>query len=123
MRTSDWSSDVCSSDLYGLERHLAIPNVQTPRKMHVAAQSLFPAQPGDAQRVRQGDVVERIGAGARNRARHVGARIMDDAVDDVGWIGVAGRMARLEAAAQVHRTIDEHRAGAHDRKSGEEGKS
>src|SRR3546814_10608907 len=56
---------------YGLERHLTVPNVQTLRKMHVALQSFLPAEVGDAQRVRQGDVVQRIGAGARDRAGHV----------------------------------------------------
>src|SRR3546814_6244329 len=55
---------------YGLERHLTVPNVQTLRKMHVALQSFLPAEVGDAQRVRQGDVVQRIGAGARDRAGH-----------------------------------------------------
>src|SRR3546814_3243260 len=105
MRSSDWSSDVCSSDRFGyrLERHLAIPNVQTLRKMHVAAQRLLPAQFGNAQRVRQGDVVERIGAGARDRARHVGDRIMNDALDAVGRIGVRRRVARLAASALVDR--------------------
>ena len=40
---------------------------------------------------------------------------MDHVVDDVGRLGVRGRLAGLEAAALVDRDVDEHRARLHAR--------
>src|SRR3546814_9391299 len=94
MRISDWSSDVCSSDLVGLHRGLG-------------------ALVGELEDEGQGRVVEREGGGARDRAGHVGDAIMRDAVDLVDRIVMGGGVAGLEAAALIDRDIDEHRAALH----------
>ena len=81
--------------------------------MRVGSQRGLPAEIGDAQRVGQRDIVERIGAGAGDRAGHVGDAIMDDSVDDIGRLRVGGGMAGLEAAALIDGDIDQHRSGLH----------
>ena len=51
--------------------------------MRIGFQRSFPAVVGDVHDMRQGDVVQRVGAGPGDGAGHVGDAIVDDAIDDV----------------------------------------
>ena len=88
-------------------------DVEAFGEMRIGGQRVLPAHARDAQRVRQRDVVERIGAGARHGTGHVGDAIMHDVVDHIGRLGMRGRLARFEATALIDRDIDQHRALLH----------
>ena len=77
--------------------------------MRVIEQRLLPALVGNGQREGQGDVVERVGGGAGNAARHVGDTVMDDAVDHVGRLRMGGGLGRFGTAALVDCDVDQHR--------------
>src|SRR3546814_5301045 len=60
MRISDWSSDVCSSDLLKIRLHLVIPTVE-----NAIAGNAF--RPGDVLRSRKGLTVENTNTDAEGR--------------------------------------------------------
>ena len=82
-------------------RDLTPADIQAGKQVRVRSQRSLPSFVGDSERMRQRHVVERVGTGARDCAGHVGNAIMDDAVDDVGWIRMGRRSAGFEAAALV----------------------
>ncbi len=90
---------------------LADGDVEAVAQMRVVGQRLLPALVGDGQREGQGDVVERIGRGAGDAARHVGDAVVDDAVDHIGRVGMGGGLRGFGAAALVDGDVDEDRAG------------
>ena len=92
---------------------MAVPDIEPFRQMVVVAQRSLPALVGDCQRVRQCDIVERIGRGARHSARHVGDTIMDDIIDDIGRVLMGGRLRGFETATLVDGDIAQYRAGPH----------
>ena len=97
----------------GLVGQLAEGYVQALRQAGIVIQGGLPAFVGERQRVGQGGVVERLGRGAGDGTRHVGHAVVDDAVDDVGGFGMAGRLGGLRAAALIDGDVDEDRAWAH----------
>ena len=92
---------------------VAVMDVEPGAQMRVVQERAAPALLGERQHEGQGRVVEREGRGARHRARHVGDAVVDDALLDIGGIGMRRRPAGLEAAALVDRDVDEHRARLH----------
>src|SRR3546814_21099183 len=105
MRISDWSSDVCSSDLYvhpdrhGDRRRLGLQCCRDARPAGLSA--------GIPQRRRHGRRLFR-GGGGYHRARVV---------------GTGARIARARTHIRRDQGIAQTRAQARDRKSGGEGKS
>jgi hypothetical protein len=68
---------------------------------------------GELLRPRAGRVGQAERRGARHGAGHVGDAVVHDAVDDVGRVGVRGRLAGLDATALVDGDVDDHRAFLH----------
>ena len=68
---------------------------------------------GKRDHVRQRDVIERIGRGARHAARHVGDTVMHDVVDDIGGVGVRGRPGSFTTPPLVYGNVDDDRARFH----------
>src|SRR3546814_14633537 len=104
MRISDWSSDVCSSDLHRITKPVPLREVAAAFAQDVVLAFLLHAlgDDGDAQRVGHGD--DRGGQGQVVRvAQHVG----DEAAVDLD--AVDGYPAQVAQAGE-------------DRKSGGEGK-
>src|SRR3954462_5747973 len=66
--------------------------------MRVSFQRLAPAVVSKSEDERKGRIVEREGGGLRHRPRHVGDAVVNDTVDDIGWIGMRCRVGGLEAA-------------------------
>src|SRR5258708_7975938 len=93
--------------------NLAIADVETGKQVPIRSQGVLPSTVCDAQRVRERDDVERIGAGPGNCAWHVSNAVMNDFVDDVGRVRMGGGVARLETAALVDGDVDKHRALFH----------
>src|SRR3546814_1840135 len=77
MRISDWSSDVCSSDLIAAERHVALLEDRRPRHRRADAASERDEE-GIARCLEQGGVKVLIGGAAFGRRErvfgHVGER-------------------------------------------------
>src|SRR3546814_15247922 len=73
MRISDWSSDVCSSDLIGdvLTNNVLLPLLQIAQPQHIAFLEHPAAQPHAAQQHRGAVAVDDLGA-ARSEERRVG---------------------------------------------------
>ena len=71
------------------------------------------ALPGELDDVGQGGVGERERGRARHEGGHVGHAVVHDAVDQVDGVGERRRVHRLDAAALVHRDVDDHRALLH----------
>src|SRR3546814_6307250 len=67
MRISDWSSDVCSSDLFG-RRHRHIGDRRTEQPPHRAKLQLVAKRGGGAVRV---DIIDVLGLEARLLERHL----------------------------------------------------
>src|SRR3546814_2105096 len=78
MRISDWSSDVCSSDLIAAERHVALLEDRRPRHRRADAASERDEE-GIARCLEQGGVKVLIGGAAFGRRErvfgHVGERL------------------------------------------------
>src|ERR1700722_18769799 len=96
-----------------LAGELALVHVEAGAKVGIVLERLHPALVGERERERQGRVVKGEGRGAGDGARHVGDAIMDDAVDDIGRMGVRRRLRGLAAAALINGDVDDDRARAH----------
>src|SRR3546814_17264369 len=93
MRISDWSSDVCSSDLFALAR-LQLRQAEDMRDIGVAAPVDADEGGGDALR-QEGQNQPRGWIGRRQRIVYLGARIDAAGRDDQSQIGRASCRARV----------------------------
>src|SRR6266550_5368007 len=82
-------------------------DVQSISQMWVRGQCVLPAVLGNGKHERQCRVVESDRRGARDRSRHVGDAIVDDALLKVCGHGVRRRSASLETAALINRDVDD----------------
>src|SRR3546814_14965651 len=105
MRISDWSSDVCSSDLQGGEVHVE-PDRQHVllRRQAVGGEDQQGAGQRGAERQREAQRVERR-EGGRQGQRQTG---------EGGEKGGGGRPADAAAAGQRQQPGDQHRLGVAD---------
>ena len=88
-------------------------DVEPVPQVRIVGERAPPALVGEREDERQRGVVERIGRGARHRARHVRHAVMHHTVDYVGRVGVRRRARGLEAAALVDRDVHHDRALLH----------
>ena len=97
-----------------LQNDLALDDVEALSKARVLAASLLPSLVSDLDHVRKGGVGEGRGGGVRDSTWDVGDAVVDNAVDDEGWLGVGGDVGGLEAATLVTGNIDKDSAWAHE---------
>src|SRR3546814_18951486 len=99
MRISDWSSDVCSSDLFALAR-LQLRQAEDMRDIGVAAPVDADEGGGDALR-QEGQNQPRGWIGRRQRIVYMGVRIDEAGADDQSrGVAAPGRAAWGLRAAQ-----------------------
>ena len=70
---------------------------------------------GELEPVMQRGIVQCMGGGDGNRARHVRHAVMNDAVHLIGGVGMGGGVRGLETAALIDGNIDKHGALFHAR--------
>src|SRR3546814_5463744 len=118
MRISDWSSDVCSSDLR-LQQIEDADDEDERRVLDLADRSIDQPGHADFQRLRQQDMAPRLPFGEAESVRGLGlpdGNRQQAAPDDLGHIGGSEEYEReLDARQAVDREIRGHEQRKQDR--------
>src|SRR3984893_8665234 len=96
-----------------LVRQLAGVHVQTLSQSWVLPERRAPSVVRQRLDVRQGGIGEGEGGGSGNRSRHVGNRIVDDAVQHIRRFHMSSRTAGLKTASLIDCNVHQHGTGFH----------
>src|SRR3546814_3905236 len=107
MRISDWSSDVCSSDLRAFERALQHRGVGVDG--HRDQRGLFRGG-RDVGGLRRRDVGDglALATGQRRRDQHYGTQDVESAHESAPWLGVLIPPGRPKRSMETLRRSEEH---------------
>src|SRR5437667_3846208 len=86
--------------------HLAEGDVEPIAQVRIVSERASVTLVRQCQHERQSRVVECEGRRSRHAARHVGDTVMDDAVEDIRWLGMRRRTRSLEAASLIDGHVD-----------------
>lgn len=98
---------------YGEIRDFSAIGVESASEHRIIAHGIFDSVIGYGESVKERRVGECVGGCPWYGAGHVGDAVVDDAVFDVGGIGVRGCMGGLATAALIDGDVDDGRALFH----------